>query len=215
MTKHKKKHWKWTKSAWAKKLFSFFRWLHIYLSTATFSLLIFFSISGFTLNHTEWFDTKGHQGIETVMVSPLLQSALSDQTTPSVEVIIAYIKTEYGLHQPKSIDMDLELGEINLDYPIPSGYVFITLFTKSGEMEIEHQTGSLISLVNDLHKGRHSGGTWSLVIDISAWIIILFALAGLIILLQHRKRRLSGLLTVFAGTFSPILIYLLSVPSFA
>lgn len=182
-------------------------------------MLIFFSISGFTLNHTEWFDAKGNQGTETVMISPMvsasLKNALANQNTLPIDMITAYIKDEYGLHQPKSIDMDLELGEISLDYPIPSGYVFITLLTESGEMEIEYQTGSLISLFNDLHKGRHSGETWSLVIDISAWVVILFSIAGLFILLQHRKRRLPGILTVLAGTFSPILIYLLWVPSFS
>lgn len=214
MTKNKKKQWQWTKHSLAKRLFSFFRWLHIYLSTATFSLLIFFSVSGFTLNHTEWFDSDGHQGIEKNIIPQELQSTLSNQTTLPISSITAYIRTEYGLQQPKSVDMDMEMGEITLDYPIPSGYVFITLFIESGEMDVEYQTGTLISLLNDLHKGRHSGNTWSLVIDISAWIIIFFSIAGLIILLQHRKRRLSGLLTVLAGTLSPVLIYLLWVPSF-
>jgi uncharacterized protein len=214
MTKHKRKQWQWTKSDWAKQLFNFSRWLHVYLSTAIFSLLIFFSMTGFTLNHAHWFNSEGHRGIEKIMMPQELQSTLSNQNTLPVSLITAHIKTEYGLENPKSIDMDLDVGEISLDYPIPSGYVFITLFTESGEMEIEYQTGSLIALFNNLHKGRHSGNTWSLLIDISAWAMILFSLAGLFILLQHRKRRLSGLLTVLAGTLSPLLIYLLWVPSF-
>ena len=214
MTKHKRKQWQWTKSDWAKQLFNFSRWLHVYLSTAIFSLLIFFSMTGFTLNHAHWFDSEGPRGIEKVVIPQELQIALSNQTTLPISMITAHIKTEYGLRKPKSIDMDLEVGEINLDYPIPSGYVFITLFTESGEMEIEYQTGSLITIFNDLHKGRHSGNTWSLLIDFSAWTITFFSVTGLIILLQHRRRRVSGLLTMLVGSLSPILIYLLCVPSF-
>jgi hypothetical protein len=214
MTKHHKKQWQWTKSNWAKRLFSFFRWLHVYLSTAAFSLLIFFSVTGFTLNHTEWFNSENKRGTETVTVPQRLQAILATPTELSIHEITGYIKDKYGLKQPKSINLDLDIGELSLDYPIPSGYVFITFFIESNEMEIEYQTGTLISIINDLHKGRHSGSAWSWLIDVSAWTIILFSLAGLFILLQHRKRRVAGLLAVLAGTLSPFLIYLLWVPKF-
>ncbi len=39
-----------------KSLSSLWRWLHIYLSMAGFALLLFFSVTGITLNHTEWFE---------------------------------------------------------------------------------------------------------------------------------------------------------------
>lgn len=214
MKKHKRKQWQWTKFAWAKQLFNFCRWLHVYLSTAILSLLLFFCVTGFTLNHTQWFDTEGDRGIKKVVLPKALKNSLTVPAELPLSKITTYIKSEFGLDNPKSIDLDFDVGEINLDYPIPSGYVFFTLFTESGDMEIEYQTGTLVALFNDLHKGRHSGSTWSLVIDISAWAIILFSLAGLFILLQHRKRRLSGLLTVLAGTLSPVVIYLLWVPGF-
>jgi len=31
------------------------RWLHIYLSMASFGILFFFAVTGLTLNHAEWF----------------------------------------------------------------------------------------------------------------------------------------------------------------
>ena len=31
------------------------RWLHIYLSMASFAIVFFFAVTGLTLNHTEWF----------------------------------------------------------------------------------------------------------------------------------------------------------------
>jgi hypothetical protein len=49
-------------------------------------------------------------------------------------------------------------------------------------------------MLNDLHKGRHTGAEWSVVIDISAIISALVAITGLILvffLKLHRKLRLS------------------------
>ena len=31
------------------------RWLHVYLSMVSFAIVLFFSVTGLTLNHTEWF----------------------------------------------------------------------------------------------------------------------------------------------------------------
>ncbi|NBW90557.1 MAG: hypothetical protein EBR51_11785 [Gammaproteobacteria bacterium] len=32
-----------------------FRWLHIYVSMASFGILFFFAVTGLTLNHADWF----------------------------------------------------------------------------------------------------------------------------------------------------------------
>jgi len=69
-----RKRWQWTKNLIAKKVFSFSRWLHIYVSTALFSLLIFFCFTGITLNHAAWFSNDGEQQTKTI---PLPQSLLS------------------------------------------------------------------------------------------------------------------------------------------
>jgi hypothetical protein len=34
------------------------RWLHIYLSMFSFVIVLFFSVTGLTLNHLEWFPEK-------------------------------------------------------------------------------------------------------------------------------------------------------------
>jgi len=36
------------------------RWLHIYLSIASFGILFFFAVTGLTLNHNEWFANQQH-----------------------------------------------------------------------------------------------------------------------------------------------------------
>ena len=81
-------------------------------------------------------------------------------------------------------------------------------------VEIEYQQGTLVALLNDLHKGRHSGAVWSWVIDISAIAIALLCIAGLGILLQAPRYRRGGLALFFAGTVTPWLLFVLFVPGY-
>ena len=115
----------------------------------------------------------------------------------------SWVNHRSGLNHPRSIDADWELGEISFDYPVPAGYVFVTVIIDDGVALIESKNGSLLALLNDLHKGRHSGAAWSWLIDISAGLIALFSITGLAILLQHKRHRAGGLLAILAGTLAP------------
>lgn len=208
----KKKFWAWTKSKSAKQIFSICRWLHIYLSTALFSLLIVFCFTGILLNHPGWLSGKTEAGEKNISLPANLVESLAANDTPPVEEIRRYIEQETGLREPRKIDMDLELGEITFDYPLPAGYAFITVLTGDAEVIMDYETGNLWAVLNDLHKGRHTGPFWSWVIDLSAAFMIVFAITGLVILLQVGKRRIMGLILVMLGTAFPWLIYIALVP---
>ncbi|MEM7785161.1 MAG: PepSY-associated TM helix domain-containing protein, partial [Planctomycetota bacterium] len=40
---------------------AFFRWFHIYVSMVCFGTMIFFSLTGITLNHPTWFGASDFQ----------------------------------------------------------------------------------------------------------------------------------------------------------
>ncbi len=208
----KKKLWAWTKSKRAKQIFSVCRWLHIYLSTALFSLLIVFCFTGILLNHPNWLSNNTEAGEKTLSLPADIVESLDGNETPPVEQIRRYIEKQTGLREPRKIDMDLELGEITFDYPLPAGYAFVTVFTNGAEVVMEYEKGNLWAILNDLHKGRHTGPYWSWVIDLSAAFMIVFAITGLAILLQVGKRRAMGLILVVSGTLFPWLIYVTLVP---
>src|ERR1700741_5087231 len=44
--------------AWKKRTASVARWLHVYLSMVSFVIILFFAVTGLTLNHADWFDGK-------------------------------------------------------------------------------------------------------------------------------------------------------------
>ena len=56
-----------------------------------------------------------------------------------------------------------------------------------------------VAVLNDLHKGRDSGRGWSVVIDVSAVLLTLVSLTGLLLLFFVYKRRVSGLILAAAG----------------
>lgn len=198
----------------AKQMFSICRWLHVYLSATLLCLLLFFCITGFTLNHAAWFSGKGQNGVTTHKLPDHLYRMLSVKDTIPVEQLKAFIEQELGLTEPRSIDLELDIGEINLDYPLPAGYAFISLLLDEATMKVEYRTGNVVALLNDLHKGRHTGPAWSILIDVSAIVMALFSIAGLVILLQHKKYRVPGLLFVAIGILAPFTLYFLFVPNY-
>jgi hypothetical protein len=66
-----------TRLAWRRRIAKLSRWLHIYGSMASLSLVLFFAATGITLNHQDWFanqqvTTERHGAINS---SPLRTSA--------------------------------------------------------------------------------------------------------------------------------------------
>ncbi|CAI88005.1 MULTISPECIES: PepSY-associated TM helix domain-containing protein [Pseudoalteromonas] len=196
-------------------LYSTSRALHIYISTALFFLLILFCVSGIVLNHVDWLKNDKNNGqISTPIPSALAAKANAQLSTlptlyPEIE---AYLAKQYALTNVKSIEWEKEDALVMLDYPLPAGFAYAELDFISGTLNLDYQTGGFLSLIGDLHKGRHSGEAWSWVIDISAVLMILFAITGMIILFQNRKKRLAGIWITVLGIATPVVIYLCWVP---
>jgi hypothetical protein len=82
----------------------------------------------------------------------------------------------------------------------------------SGEYTLTELDHGLIALINDLHKGRDTGKVWSWVIDLSAGLMTLISLTGLVLLFYLKLKRVPGLVVALAGTVALIVIFRLWVP---
>ena len=196
-------------------LYSTSRALHIYISTALFFLLILFCVSGIVLNHVDWLKNDKSNGHVTATIPAELVTKANAQlnTLPSLyPEIEAYLATQYSLTKVKSIEWEKEDALVMLDYPLPAGFAYAELDFTTGELNLDYQTGGFLSLIGDLHKGRYTGDVWSWVIDISAVLMIIFAITGMIILFQNRKKRLAGIWITVLGIATPLVIYLCWVP---
>lgn len=141
-----------------------------------------------------------------------LKQTLSDFTNPSLLDIEAIVARESGYRDPRQVDIDRDLKEIILDYPLANGFATVILNGEASTMHIEKQTGNLVVLLNNLHKGRHTGRVWSWVIDASGLFISLLSLSGLVILFQKARGRTAGIVLIVLGSVLPWLVVVVWVP---
>ncbi len=199
----------------------FFYWarlLHIYVSALLFSLLIFFCATGVFLNHPGLFTGAASEGaIEVQLPGTIAKySALiePDANTGSINLkpLERWLRMEHGLIKLSSIDYDLDMGEIIFNYSMPAGYASVVYLFEEARVMIDYREGDAVAIMNDLHKGRHSGVMWSWLLDLSAGFIIFFALTGYAIIFQNKKHRRRALIFSVIGLLSPVGFYFIFVP---
>jgi len=187
------------------------RWLHIYLSMVSFAVVLFFSVTGLTLNHPTWLG--GDEQIVTKNKGNLKVTWVNNPDTNKIAKleIVEFLRKKYELKGAVTefrID-DAELGVV-FKGPAYSCDAFID--RESGNYEISEIEMGVVAIMNDLHKGRDSGKGWSWIIDISAIFLILVSLSGLILLCFIKKRRISGFISAILGLIICYLIYWILVP---
>lgn len=195
------------------RFFSLMRLIHLYVSSALFILLVFFCFTGITLNHTEWLDGSPTQGEAFEPLPEDFPLYSEEKRFTWLEAANDHLQQAYGLSKPRAIEWDEEMKEVIFDYPVPAGYAAVTINYLDGSLYIDFQKGNVWHVLNDLHKGRHSGEAWSWVIDLSAVLMLVFALSGLVILYQNRSKRKAGNWLLLGGALAPLALYLTLVPS--
>jgi hypothetical protein len=96
-------------------------------------------------------------------------------------------------------DFRVEDNQISISFRAP-GYTADSFIDRdTGKYDVTETSNGLVAVINDLHKGRDAGKAWSLVIDISAMLLVLVSLTGLVLIWFVYKRRSAGLLLA-AGT---------------
>jgi hypothetical protein len=195
---------------WRRRFASLARWLHTYLSMFSFVILLFFAVTGLTLNHAEWFD--GQQ--RTVKTQGVLNHAwlrMSDPKTVAKAQIVSYLQRAHGIKSDASdFQVDDEQCELSFKGPGYEADAIIDRDTGKYDLNVTHY--GFASVLNDLHKGRNSGKRWSALIDASAILMTLVSLTGLTLIFFLTKRRTSGLLLIALGAMLCYFAYSLWVP---
>ncbi len=188
-----------------KEIAGWVRWLHIYLSMFSFAALFFFAATGITLNHPQWIE--GQQTAR--QWEGTVRSAWVAPNSPVDELqVVEYFRSEYGIKARVS-DFVTDETECTVSFKGP-GYAadaFIDRETASYQLTITQY--GMIAIMNDLHKGRDTGGVWAWLIDVSAVLMIAVSLTGFIMIYFLRKWRLNGSLLAIAGAILLMLAYLI------
>lgn len=173
------------------------RWLHIYLSMFSFIIVLFFSVTGLTLNHVDWFP-------ESTVVFELKGSVKAGWVSVADTAKIPKLDIVEQLRANHSIkgqlnDFRIDEEEISISFQGPGYTADFFVNRTDGKYELTETKMGIIAVINDLHKGRDTGKSWSWVIDFSAIFMIVISLTGLILLLFLKKKRTNGMLWLAIG----------------
>jgi hypothetical protein len=174
--------------------------------------MLLFAVTGITLNHAAQIEAKPVVIERQVVLPVALQESLQAQTPISglPEPLRQWIESQLNLDLDER-EAEWTDGELYVALPRPGGDAWLSLEVESGELLYESADRGWISYLNDLHKGRNTGGAWSWFIDIFAAACVVFSLTGLLLLQRHAAGRPTTWPLVGAGLVIPVLLALLFI----
>lgn len=196
------------KQSWKQRLASPMRWLHIYSSMFGLVAILFFSVTGLTLNHPDW--TFGGTSKELVHEGTVSKKWLVPEKMGRLEIVEHMRKTHGVRGFVDEFTADDGEGFIAFKGPAYSADVYLDLET--GAYEATERMEGIVAFMNDLHKGRDTGRPWAWVIDVSAILLIIVSVTGLALLLYIKRRRRKGLLSTLAGFAALAAVVWLCIP---
>src|SRR5476651_253632 len=160
------------KAIWKKRTAAFSRWLHIYLSMVSFVIILFFAVTGLTLNHADWFDGKEQVEKFTGQVQ-LKWVKVKDTAAIAKFEIVELLKHKHNIKGDVS-DFIIDDNQCSVSFKGP-GY----------------SADAFIS--------RDNGQKWSFLIDATAIFMSLVSLTGIVMICFMKKKRFTGITLIIAG----------------
>jgi hypothetical protein len=172
----------------------------------SFTLLMFFAVTGLTLNHSNWFE--GHERMSEFKGT--VDSKWVKTDVAKLE-IVEYLRRQHriagALH-----DFQVDESQCSVSFKGPGYTADATIDRQTGAYQISETRMGFWPILNDLHKGRDSGVVWSALIDASAVLMALASITGFMLIFILLKWRFSGLMLFFVTTLAAVLLYWKCVP---
>lgn len=177
--------------------------------------MLLFAATGITLNHAGQIEANPQTRSLTFELPETARSGLAslaeDGTAEHLPRDLAVlIRRELGVW-PNRGTLEWSPVDVYVSLPRPGGDAWMSIDFDSGEVLYEETSRGAIALLNDLHKGRHTGTVWAWFLDIFSVATILFCLTGLWLLQIHAGKRAITWPLVAGGTALPVLLVILFV----
>jgi hypothetical protein len=200
---------------WSNQFAAAVRWLHIYVSLLSFTALVFFGATGITLNHPDWFDANAQQVVEAegqMSVDWVRLDEGQDPETLSTKLeVVEHLRSTHQLRGAVS-EFRVDERECLVLFKGP-GYASDAIVDReTGKYRLTTTMMGMVAIMNDLHKGRDTGGAWSIVIDVVSGMTVFVSITGLILIFYLKRKRVSGTLTAIVGTLLLIAVFLWLIP---
>jgi hypothetical protein len=174
--------------------------------------ILLFSATGITLNHASQIEaqpTTTRQETATpssinLQLQQVAQQATEQKILPNN--VKKWLINQQGIRLTSESQIEWSAEEVYISLPKAGGDAWARFSLADAQFEYESTSRGLVSLLNDLHKGRHTGAVWQWFIDLFAVACLIFSLTGLFILQQHARRRPMVWPLVGAGLVIPALL---------
>lgn len=192
------------------------RWLHSYTSMFMLVIMLFFTVTGITLNHRDWFESADAPKQLTVDMpdSFLIDGKWEKEPLDQANQLRKWLSSEHGIYGNKvSYEWEAEERFLVIDIKRPGGYSIVEADIEAGEVLVEQQSYGVVATLNDLHMGRYSGELWRGFIDISALLMLIFTLTGFWLVIPQKKKRnkLFAMSVIGTGLMALAYVWLLMV----
>jgi hypothetical protein len=181
------------------------RWLHIYTSVLGLGAVLFFSITGFTLNHPDWMFGSVQRQREFHGQLPVEWVHTPGNEAVEQLKIAEHLRLEHSLHGHVD-EFLIQDSDCTVAFKGPGYSADAFIDRATGKYDVTESSEGLIAVLNDFHKGRHTGNAWSLVIDIVAILLVIISATGLALLFFIKRRRLGGSIIAIIGTIILLLV---------
>lgn len=179
--------------------------IHIYVSMAGFALTLLFAITGLTLNHQDF------GAGEPVMTTSTVDMPADLATRGGADVVGPWLKGHLNLTTPLS-DYREDDQQIQATFAAPGHRTVVTIDRAMHSGRVESEMRGMLGKLDDLHKGFDSGPVWYWIIDLTAVLLTVSAVSGMMTLAGLRHRRTMGFLMGGLGLATLAVIYVAFVP---
>lgn len=183
------------------------RTLHIYLTLLALLLLLFFAITGFMLNHADWFSLEE---VRTRTQEGHLPTALLSDA-PDKLAVVERLRADFGAIGLVD-SFEIEEDELRVVFTGPGQRVEATIDRVEGRAKVVSESHGVMGHLTDLHRGKGTGPAWGLIIDGFSVLLLLVSFTGLALWLTLQRRRRFGLVVLTLSVVMCMGVYLLLVP---
>jgi hypothetical protein len=173
-----------------------YRTMHLWhwISAAVcFAALTLFTVTGITLNHASAISAQPAVSSGTAQIPDALRGALASGGAEHAKApadITAWAEDTFNLSLGDAT-AEWSEEELYLSAPGPGRDAWVSIDRASGAAKFEKTDRGWLAYFNDLHKGRNTGITWTIFIDVVAAAVLFFSLTGLILLWIQARQRTS------------------------
>ena len=182
------------------------RTIHIYLTLLGLGVLLFFGLTGFTVNHEDWFGATRPRVTKTDGSTPVELLGRNDSLR-----IVEHLRQTFHITGALADFADLDTG-LAASFKDPGQNWEVTIDKATGKTTVVNEAFNFAAVINNLHRGRYAGPVWRWVIDLSALLIVLACATGVVLWLVMPQRRKIGVAALVLGVCGTLAIYLYFVP---